>query len=86
MTLTKDVKIDKIEILEDGQIQLRQSTIILEDGVEIMRTYFRKTISPGEDFSKEDARVQSVATLIQTKEVVDAYKAKTDAQLKERDL
>jgi hypothetical protein len=86
MTLTKNVKNDRIEILEDGQIQLRWVTIISEDGVEISRTYFRKVLTPGEDFSKEDARIQSVANVIHTKGVVDSYKARVAALSKEKDL
>ena len=36
-TLSKEVVIDKIEVLADEQIQVREKTAIIEDGKEISR-------------------------------------------------
>jgi len=76
MALEKITVTDKIEILEDGQIQIRQSTRIVEDNIVIAETYHRHVIVPGEDATKEDSRVANIASLLWTKEVVDAYRAK----------
>jgi hypothetical protein len=74
--LEKKVVIDKIEVLEDGHIQVRQATKVLEDGKEIGKTYHRWVISPGDDITKQDKRVKDIANVVQTKEVIDAYIAK----------
>ena len=79
MTLTKETVVDKIEILEDGQIQIRTANRILEDGVIISQSFHRKTIAPLDDISGEDAKVQAIANAHWTQEVKDAYQAKLDA-------
>ena len=45
MALTKETKEDKIEIVgEYKTIQIRTATIIKEDGVEINRSFHRRTL------------------------------------------
>ena len=78
MTLTKETVVDKIEILEDGQIQIRTANRILEDGVIISQSFQRKTKAPLDDISGEDAKVQATANANWTQEVKDAYQAKLD--------
>jgi hypothetical protein len=78
MVYTEKVVIDKIEILEDGQMQIREATKIYRDGIEIAKTYNRKCISPdisSDNLLKEDSKVQLVAGVIFTKDIKDAYKA-----------
>jgi predicted regulator of Ras-like GTPase activity (Roadblock/LC7/MglB family) len=67
--------IDVIEILENNTIQIRNANIIEKDGVEIARTFHRHVLSPGDDITNEDAKVQAIANAIWTEEVVNAYKA-----------
>jgi hypothetical protein len=74
--LEKITVIDKIEVLEDGQIQVRQATRIMEDGQEIGKTYHRWVLAPDADVTKQDDRVKAIANTVWTKEVKDAYKAK----------
>lgn len=82
MALTKEVVIDKIEILEDGIIQTREETRILEDGVIISRKYTnRKIILPGEDTTKEEQRVKDVVAAVHKPTVVAAYQAKVAARI-----
>ena len=73
--ITKQVVIDKIEVLEDGVIQVRQATRIVEDGVVIGQTYHRKSFTPGAVLAGEDAKVAAVATAMWTPGVVAAYAA-----------
>jgi hypothetical protein len=75
MALIEKTIIDKIELTEVNTIQIRIATIIEKDGVEIARTYHRNVLSPGDDISKEDLKVQAIANLIWTEDVVNAYKA-----------
>jgi len=76
--LVKKVVIDSINAIRTGHIQVRTATLILEDGKEIGKTYHRHVIAPDQDTSKEDPRVQAIANIIHTKEVIDAYKATQD--------
>ena len=75
MALIEKQIIDKIELTEVNTIQVRTSTSIIKDGAEIAKTYHRHSLSPGDDVSNEDARVQAIANVIWTEEVVNAYKA-----------
>ena len=74
--LEKKLVIDKIEVLEDGQMQIRQATKIFEDGAELTKSYHRWVIAPGDDVSPQSDRIKAVAGVIHTKEVIDKYKAK----------
>ena len=76
--LVKKVVIDSINAIRTGHIQVRTATLILDDGKEIGKTYHRHVIAPDQDTSKEDPRVQAIANIIHTKEVIDAYKATQD--------
>lgn len=71
--LTKQMMTGKIEILEDGQIQIRTDTVIADDGVEVSRLYHRHVIVPGQDVSAEDPRVQTVCQAVWTPDVIKAY-------------
>lgn len=66
--------IDKIEILENGCIQVRQANIILKDETEISRTFTRWVLNPGEDVSGQEQKVKDIANLIWTPEVIENYK------------
>ena len=74
MALIEKQIIDKIELTEVNTIQVRTSTSIIKDGAEIAKTYHRHSLSPGDDVSNEDSRVQAIANVIWTEEVVNAYK------------
>lgn len=75
MALTETVKVDQIEIVENGSIQVRTATIIAKDDQELTRTYHRHVKHPGEDVSSEDTKVQAIASVIWTPEVIAAYEA-----------
>lgn len=75
MALTETVKVDQIEVVENGSIQIRTATIIAKDGVELTRSYHRHVKHPGEDVTNEDPKVQAVANAIWTPEVISAYQA-----------
>lgn len=83
--LTEQTITGKIEILEDGQMQIRTDTVVLRDGVEIARTYRRHVLAPGEDVSTRDAKSQTISAVVWTPAVVKAYKDKLAAQRLERD-
>ena len=89
MALTKETVVDKIEVLEMGQVQVRTATRILEDGVVLSSSYHRHVLDPSiktdgswgdTDISGEDARVQAICNATWTAAVKTAYQNATDAQ------
>ena len=75
MALEKKVVTDLIEVLENGTLQVRTKTAILEDGVEISSKFHRHVVAPGTNYSAEDAKVQAICAAIHTPEIVAAYEA-----------
>ena len=75
MALIEKQIIDKIEVLENNSIQIRTETIIEKDGIEIAKTFHRHVLSPGDDITNEDVKVQSIANAIWTDEIIAKYKA-----------
>ena len=72
MAITKEIKVEKIEVV--GQytaVQIATDTIIKEDDKEISRSRSRHVVHPDMDISGEDAEVQAVANSVWT----DAVKA-----------
>jgi len=89
MALSKVTVVDKIEVLEKGQVQVRTATRVLEDGVELSSSFHRHVVQPSTkasgswadtDISGEDARVQAIATATWTTDVKTAYQEMVDAQ------
>jgi len=80
MALEKVVKVDLIEVLENGCVQVRTKTAIVEDGQQIGGSFHRHVVSPGDDYAGEDDRVQAICAATHTADVVATYKAATAAQ------
>ena len=73
--LEKISAIDKIEVLEGGQIQVRRADRVMDDGIEIAKTYHRHVLAPGDNLNNQDARVVAIAQTVWTPEVIAAYQA-----------
>lgn len=73
--LEKTEVIDLIEVVENGCVQVRTKTAIMEDSVEISSNFHRHVVAPGEDYSKQDARVKAICAATHTAAVVSAYQA-----------
>ena len=80
MALTKEIIVDKIEVLEMGQVQVRTATKVLEDGAVLSSSFHRHVLVPGDDLTEQDARVSAIATATWTAEVVTAYEEMIAAQ------
>ena len=78
MALEKKVVVDLVEAVENGCVQVRTKTAILEDGKEISSKFHRHVVAPGDDYSGEDAKVQAICAAVHTPEVIAAYKASLD--------
>ena len=70
----KQIVIDRIEVLADHTIAVRYVVTVTEDGQPFAEQIKGNYFKPGDDYSQEDAKVQSVCALIHTPEVVTAYK------------
>lgn len=76
MSLTKEIVEDKIEIVGDFKaVQVRTATIIKDDGIELSRSFSRKVITAGQDYSNESRAVIGICTVVHTPDVVAAYAA-----------
>jgi hypothetical protein len=78
--LEKVTSVDLIEVIENGSIQVRTKTAIMEDGKQISGTFHRHVVAPGDNYSAEDARVKAICAAMHTPEVIAAYKAAQAAQ------
>lgn len=76
MALTKINVVDQIEVLEDGSVQVRTATRIVDGNSVVSSSFHRHTVVPGADYSKEDTRVRAICAATHTADVVTAYAAK----------
>ena len=67
--------VDRIEVLENGSVQVRTKTAIMEDGAQISGAFHRHVIAPGNDYSTEDAKVQAICAAMHTADVIATYQA-----------
>ena len=94
MAITKTVIEDKIEVIGDYKaIQIREATILKEDGVELTRTFHRKVLDcvssvknaddswthTDTDVSSESDEVKGIASAVWTTSVKNARKAYNEA-------
>jgi len=75
MSLTKTTTIDQITVTENGIVLYREATKIMEDGLELSKTYHRSSLTPGQDLTGVPANVAAICNTVWTAEVVAAYQA-----------
>jgi len=75
MALTKENVVDKIETLENGTVQVRTATRVLEDGEVLSSSFHRHVLTPGQDLTDQDPKVSAIANAVWTDEVVTSYEA-----------
>ncbi len=73
MALTENTNIDKIEVIENGFIQVRRATVIERDGEFVSRTFHRWVLTPDSDISDQEQKVKDIANAAWTPEVRQAY-------------
>lgn len=100
MALTERFENDKIEVVGTYKaVQVRRADIIEKDGVEIARSFQRRSLTCGAldssdnfvdtDISGEDADIQAICNAVWTDAIKDAYKTyliETKADLVESNL
>jgi len=71
----KTTVVDRIEVLADHTVAVRYVVTVTEDGKPFAEQIKGNYFHPGDDYSAEEAKVQSVCALVHTPEVIAAYKA-----------
>ena len=71
----KQIVVDRIEVLNDQTVAVRYAVTVTEDGKPFAEQIKGNYFKPGDDYSAEDAKVQSVCAVVHTPEVIAAYQA-----------
>jgi hypothetical protein len=75
MALTEQTEIDRVEVVNLWNIQVRQATTIERDGEFVSRTFHRWSFTPDSDISGQEQKVQDICNAAWTPEVRQAYEA-----------
>jgi len=74
MALEKVIEVDKIEVVGEYSIQVRQATKVLDDGKQIGGvSYHRHVVHPNSNWSNEDAKVKKIADSLFDADCIEAY-------------
>ena len=79
MAITKETAIDQITVTENGTILYREVTRIMENDIELTKTYHRSSLAPGQDLTSVPEKVAAICNTAWTREVIDAYNETTGA-------
>lgn len=75
MALTEKIEIDRIEVVNDWNIQVRRATTIEKDGVFVSRTFHRWVLNPDSDITNQEQKVKDICNAAWTPEVKSAFEA-----------
>jgi DNA-binding transcriptional LysR family regulator len=75
MSIEKQTVVDQITVTENGIVLYRLATRVMEDGVEIAKTYHRTSLTPGQDLTGHPENVAAICQTAWTPEVIAAYQA-----------
>ena len=81
MSFTEAKVIDQITVTENGTVLYREATRILENDVELSKTYHRTSLAPASDLTNVPDNVVAIANVAWTPEVIAAYQAQQEARL-----
>jgi hypothetical protein len=79
MAIAETIEIDRIEIVGNGIVQVRQCTMITKDGELLTRKFHRWMLEPGADLTGQPANVVAQCQAAWTPEVIAAYQAQMAA-------
>ena len=75
MALKEKIEIDRIEVVGNWNIQVRQATLIEKDGVFVSRTFHRWILNPDSDITNQEQKVKDICNTAWTTDVRSAYEA-----------
>jgi hypothetical protein len=70
--LIKDIVVGMVVVYEDKRMEIREDTVIYEDGVEISRTSYFYMVMPGDKIEDKPKMVRDIAGAIWTPEMIKA--------------
>ena len=73
MALTEKIEIDRVEVVQDWNIQVRRCTTIERDGAFVSNSFHRWVLTPDMDISDQEQKVKDIANAAWTPEVRQAY-------------
>ena len=74
MAITKETLIGKMEIVgEFKSVQVRNDTVLKEDGTELSRSFHRHVLHPDADITNEDSEVKAVCNAVWTDKIKADY-------------
>ena len=71
--ITKELEVDKIEVVGLWNVQVRTATVIKENDEELSRSFERHVVNPDTNLLDEDPRVIAVCQALFTSEVRTAF-------------
>jgi hypothetical protein len=77
--LEKQTALDRIEILSNQTIVARYVVSVMDDGLLLTEQAKTNYIRPGDDYSAEDAKVQTICAFLHTPELIATYQASLEA-------
>jgi len=73
MAITKETVVDQITVTENGIVLFREVTRIMEEGIELTKTYHRSSLTPAQDLTDVPEKVVAICNTVWTPEVIAAY-------------
>jgi len=73
MALTERTEIDRVEVVQQWNIQVRRCTTIERDGEFVSNTFHRWVLTPDSDISGQEQKVKDICNVAWTPEVRAAY-------------
>ena len=74
MALEKIQVVEQIEVVGEYTVQVRQTTKVMDDGVQIgSDSYHRHVVHPNHDWSNEDAKVKKICDALFDDDCKEAY-------------
>ena len=74
-TFTETKVVDQITVTENGIVLYREATRIFKDDVEVSKTFYRTSLTPGQDLTGVPDQVVAICNTAWTQEVIAAYQA-----------
>lgn len=75
MQLEKQIIVEKVEVKELGVVYAEMALRVKQGDKSVTQTLHSVTIAPGEDYSTQDANIQTVCATAHTPQVIAAYRA-----------
>ena len=74
MAIEKTIEHDKIEVVGQYKaVQIREASVIKEDGKELTRSFHRYVLHPDSDISNETDEVKAICNAVWTDDVKTAW-------------